>query len=195
TGDETWIYHRKIKAKEQCKVWVRKDESPATEVRRQQYEKKTMFIISFMSTGPLVVNELPSGMSIDAVYYRDECLKKLISKLRKKRPLSLTKGIKLHHDNARPHMNNIIFDHVQQHKMQIMVHPPYSPDLALCDFWLFGYLKRNLDTYPDSTSLATALTKELNSIPVYEYQKTFQKWIQRMKLCIEHRGDYFEHLM
>ncbi|CAF1691979.1 unnamed protein product, partial [Adineta ricciae] len=24
TGDETWIYHRKIKAKEQCKVWVRK---------------------------------------------------------------------------------------------------------------------------------------------------------------------------
>ncbi|CAF1418374.1 unnamed protein product [Adineta ricciae] len=79
--------------------------------------------------------------------------------------------------------------------MQIMVHPPYSPDLAPCDFWLFGYLKRNLDTYPDSTSLATAVTKELNSIPVNEYQKTFQKWIQRMKLCIEHRGDYFEHLM
>ena len=174
---------------------LKKEESPPTEVRRQQYEKKTMFIIFFMSTGPLVIHELPSGISIDAVYYRDACLKKLVTKLHKKRPLSLTNGIKLHHDSARPHMKNIIFDYLREQKIQVMVHPPYSPDLAPCDFWLFNYLKRNLDIYPDSTSLASAITKVLNSIPVYEYQKTFQKWIQRMKLCIEHRGDYFEHLM
>lgn len=76
-----------------------------------------------------------------------------------------------------------------------MAHPPYSPDLAPYDFWLFNRLKRNLDTHPDSTSLARGVTMELNSIPIDEYQKTFHKWIERMKLCIEHTGDYFEHLM
>lgn len=76
-----------------------------------------------------------------------------------------------------------------------MAHPPYSPDLAPCDFWLFNRLKRNLDTHPDSTSLARAVTTDLTSISIDEYQKRFQKWIERMKLCIEHDGDYFEHLM
>lgn len=76
-----------------------------------------------------------------------------------------------------------------------MAHPPYSPGLAPCDFWLFDRLKRNLDTYPDSTSLARAVTKELNSIPIDEYRKTFRKWTERMKLCVEHKGEYFEHLL
>lgn len=40
TGDETWIYHRKIKSKQQSKAWVAKGERPPTEVRRQQFEKK-----------------------------------------------------------------------------------------------------------------------------------------------------------
>jgi hypothetical protein len=33
------------------------------------------------------------------------------------------------------------------------------------------------------------------SIPKEEYEKTFQKWIERMELCIQNNGDYFEHLI
>jgi hypothetical protein len=76
-----------------------------------------------------------------------------------------------------------------------MFHQLYSSDAALSDFYLVAYLKDELDTYPDAASLAKALSNEVNSIPKEEYQKTFQKWIERMKLCIEHQGDYFEHLM
>jgi hypothetical protein len=28
-----------------------------------------------------------------------------------------------------------------------------------------------------------------------EYKKTFDKWIERMKLYVSNEGDYFEHLM
>ncbi|CAF4973243.1 unnamed protein product [Rotaria sp. Silwood1] len=101
----------------------------------------------------------------------------------------------LHHDNAQPHMNDIVVIYLQEEKINVMAHPPYSPHLAPSDFWLFNCLKRTLDTYPNTTSLANTLSKELNSLPIQEYQKTFQKWIERMKLCIEHRGDYFEHLL
>ncbi|CAF3331902.1 unnamed protein product, partial [Rotaria sp. Silwood2] len=31
----------------------------------------------------------------------------------------------------------------------IMSHPPYSPDLAPCDYWLNDYIKRNLTDQSD----------------------------------------------
>jgi histone-lysine N-methyltransferase SETMAR len=195
TGDESWFYHRKIPSKQESKAWVAKGTCPPTEVRRQQFESKTMFVIFFMTNGPLLIHKLPAGTSINAIYYRDKCLKTLVKNLHMKRPSSTTNRIKLHHDNARPHVKDIIFDYLQGNKIKVMAHPPYSPDLAPSDFWLFNTLKRNLGSYPDDTSLAKAISKELNSIPRQEYQKTFKKWIERMKLCIEHRGDYFEHLL
>ena len=76
-----------------------------------------------------------------------------------------------------------------------MPHPQYSPDLAPSDFWLFGYLKRQLDSYSDSKSLQRAVIKALLSIPHDELRKTFNKWIERLELCIANQGNYFEHSM
>ncbi len=195
TGDESWFYHRKISSKQESQAWVPVGGSPPTVVKRHLFEKKTMFIIFFMTSGALLVHQVPVGTSVNAEYYRDKCLKSLINKLHKKRPASTKNHVKLHHDNARPHVNNIVINYLQQEKIKTMPHPPYSPDLAPSDFWLFNYLKRSVGTYPDATSLARALSRTVNSIPKEEYQKTFHKWIERMKLCIEHQGDYFEHLM
>lgn len=195
TGDESWFYHRKIGSKQASKAWVAEGQPPPTLVRRQQNEQKTMFVIFFMTTGPMLIHYLSSGTSINAVYYRDECLERLVKNLCEKRPSAKTRGIKLHHDNARPHVSNIVLDYLRQAKVNIMAHPPYSPDLAPSDFWLFQRLKRSLDSYSDARSLAKAITKELNSIDIDEYRKTFKKWLERMKLCVEHEGNYFEHLM
>ena len=52
-----------------------------------------------------------------------------------------------------------------------MAHPPYSPELAPLDFWLFDHLKGRVGTYPDGASLANAITKVLHKIPVDEYKK------------------------
>ncbi|CAF1316643.1 unnamed protein product [Rotaria sordida] len=169
-GDESWFYHRKIKSKQESKAWVAKGQNPPTEVRRQQFEEKTMFVIFFMTTGPLLIHQLPPGTSINAIYYRDECLKSLVQKLHKKRPSSTPNGIKLHHDNARPHINDIVFNYLQEEKIKVMAHPPYSPDLAPSDFWLLSCLKRSLDTYPDATSLAKELF-DRNGDNALEYMK------------------------
>jgi len=92
-------------------------------------------------------------------------------------------------------VKNITFNYLQEEKTKVMAHPPYSPDLARLDFYLFNRLKRNLNTYTDDTSLAKIITQEFNSIPMHDYPNTFQKWIERMKLCIEHHAEYFEHLL
>ncbi|CAF1523130.1 unnamed protein product [Rotaria sp. Silwood1] len=118
TGDESWFYHRKIKSKQESKAWVAQGTSPPTELRRQQFEEKTMFIIFFMTNGPLLIHHLTPGTSINAKYYRDECLKSLVENLYRKRPLSTANYVKLHHDNARPHMNDIVFNYLKEEKNQ-----------------------------------------------------------------------------
>ncbi|CAF2641010.1 unnamed protein product [Rotaria sp. Silwood2] len=40
-----------------------------------------------------------------------------------------------------------------------MSHPPYSSDLAPCDYWLNDYIKRNLADQPDEKSLARVVSK------------------------------------
>jgi histone-lysine N-methyltransferase SETMAR len=76
-----------------------------------------------------------------------------------------------------------------------MPHSPHSPDLSPCDFWLFDLIKQNLSDHDDSESLHEARTKFMKSLKKEEYKKTFEKWIQRMQLCVDNQGDYFEHLM
>ena len=59
--------------------------------------------------------------------------------------------------------------------MILMKHPPYSPDLAPCDFWLFDYIKGRLVDYNDAQCLSKAITEIVNSIPKDEWIKTFDK--------------------
>jgi len=60
---------------------------------------------------------------------------------------------------------------------------------------LFDLIKENLTDQSDSESLYNAVTKFMYSTNKEEYRKTFEKWIQRIQLCIDNQGDYFEHLI
>ncbi|GFW45844.1 mariner Mos1 transposase [Trichonephila clavipes] len=66
----------------------------------------------------------------------------MVQHVKSKRPL-LRNGFLLHHDNTRPHIVRCVLD-VSQQNVEILPHPPYSPDLAPCDFWLFPQLKKPL---------------------------------------------------
>ena len=103
--------------------------------------------------------------------------------------------IRLLHDNATPHDNPEVLAYLKSEGLQLMPHPPCSPDLAPCDFWLNDYIKLNLADQEDEKSLFNAVTKVLESIPEKEYRKTFEKLLERMQMCIDNHGDYFEHLM
>ncbi|GFX28041.1 histone-lysine N-methyltransferase SETMAR [Trichonephila clavipes] len=56
----------------------------------------------------------------------------------------LTKGVRFHHDNARPHTANRTTALVERFGWEMVSHQPYSPDLAPSDFHLFPELKKNL---------------------------------------------------
>ncbi|CAF5028786.1 unnamed protein product, partial [Rotaria sp. Silwood1] len=175
TGDESWIYHRGIGSKQSNMAWCSEGASPPTVVRRNQYDQKNMFVIFFRTTGPEFIHMRERGESISGDYYKDNCLEPLFDKIKQRRPKSGLHAIKLHHDNAKPHQTNAIKIFLQQQEVMLMPHPPYSPDLAPSDFWLFGYLKQQLDTYSDSESLKKVVTKIIHDISRDEFRKTFNK--------------------
>ena len=107
-----------------------------------------------------------------------------------RRPSRGAKGIRLLHDNARPYKAKVVSDMIASIGMIELPYPLYSPDLSPCDFWLFSYVKKQLAGKVFDTRLALGL-----SIPQEEFKKTFTKWIERLKLCVLHKGEYFEHTM
>ena len=44
-------------------------------------------------------------------------------------------------------------------------------------------------------SLKKSIIRILSDILQQEFNKTFNKWVERMNLCIKNGGDYFEHLI
>jgi len=60
---------------------------------------------------------------------------------------------------------------------------------------LFGYLKQKLGSSSNSKSLQQAVTKAIRATSQDEFEKAFNHWIERMKLCITNKSEYFEHLM
>ncbi len=69
--------------------------------------------------------------------YFCEVLKTLFKHIAKKKRLELKKKFILHHNNTRPHTSSRMIVYLTKHSIKVMDHPPYNPDLALCDFWLF----------------------------------------------------------
>ena len=73
-------------------------------------------------------------------------------------------------------------------------HPPFSPDLAPCDFWLFPKLKEKLRgcRYETIEEMKEAVTKVIDMLTQEDFHGAFQKLLELYNKCIEAGGDYFE---
>ena len=68
-------------------------------------------------------------------------VEKLHPTIKEKRRGKIRKGILFHIDNARPHAAHKSIAKIHELGYKILLHPPYSPDLAPSDFALFPSLK------------------------------------------------------
>ena len=68
--------------------------------------------------------------------------------------------------------------------------PPYSPDLAPCDFWLF--LKLRGCRYETIEEMEEAVTKVIDTLTQEDFHGAFQKLLEWYNKCIAAGGDYFE---
>ena len=74
--------------------------------------------------------------------------------------------------------------------IKTVLHPPYSPDLALCDFWLIPKLKGC--RYETIEEMKEAMTKVIDTLTQEDFYGAFQKLLEGYNKCIAARGDYFK---
>ena len=74
--------------------------------------------------------------------------------------------------------------------IKTVLHPPYSPDLAPYDFWLFPKLRDY--RYETIEEMKEAVTKVIDTLTQEDFHGAFEKLLERYKKCIVAGGDYFK---
>ena len=79
-------------------------------------------------------------------------------------------------------------------QVTVLEHPPYSPDLAPCDFWLFPKMKSVVKgTHFESVEdIQTRVTGVLKGLKTEAFEGCFRAWRERMHKCVQFHGEYFE---
>ena len=69
-------------------------------------------------------------------------------------------------------------------------HLPYRPDLAPCDFCLFPKLRGC--RYETIEEMKEVVTKVIDTLTREDFDRAFQKLLERYNKCIAAGGDYLE---
>ena len=117
--------------------------------------------------------------------YYVEVLKRLRDAVRRKRPRFWSSGDwLLHHDNAPAHSSNFVQQFLAKRKIVQLRQPPYSPDIAPCDYWMFPKLKMALKgkRFDDIETIQSNATRELKAISKSAFEDCFKvvclRWSQ-----------------
>ncbi|UYV75172.1 hypothetical protein LAZ67_12002744 [Cordylochernes scorpioides] len=143
TGDDTWVHYTTRETKEQFKQWKHTPSPKPLKFKQTLSAEKLMATVFWDRKGLLLCDFMRRGTIINSVRYC-ETLKQLRRASQNKRRGMLTKGVRFHHDNARPHTARQTTALIEEFGWELVSHPPYSPDVAPNDFHLFLELKKNL---------------------------------------------------
>jgi len=151
-------------------------------------------LTAFFDIQRIVMAEwVPSDQTVNQQYYI-EVLTKLRDRVRRKRPELWRNGWILHQDKAPAHNALSVKQFLANKSIIVLEHPPYSSDLDPSDFYIFPKIKSVLKgTHFVSVEHVKAKTAEnLNSLTEHDLQNCFEYWQQRMQLCANSEGKYFE---
>ena len=139
TGDETWIYHFQPDSKAKNKVWVLSEGDRLVIAGRCKTSNRILYAIFFYLKGPVLHIPVSKGSSVSGKFYRESVLTQLVDFYQKRRLYTGVCGIKLHHDNALAHRFATVQKYLKESGLDVLDHPPYSPDLSPCDFGCSQY--------------------------------------------------------
>ena len=107
--------------------------------------------------------------------YYVEVLREFRKRFRRKRPALFKSGQwHFHQDNIRVHNSILVTDYLTKMGIKIVPNPPYSAELAPCDFWLFPKLRGC--RYETIEEMKEAVTKVIDTLTREHFPGAFQKY-------------------
>ena len=148
------------------------------------------FFFFFDSTGMIYMHWVPTEQTVNKKFYV-EVLREFRKIFRRKRPALFKLGHwHFHQDKATVHNSILVTDYLTKTGIKTVLHPPYSRDLAPCDFWLFFKLRGC--RYETTEEIKEAVTKVIDTLTQEDFNGAFQKLLERYNKCIAAGRDYFE---
>jgi hypothetical protein len=98
----------------------------------------------------------------------------------------------VHMDNVPVHNCEVTTSFLVNHNIVRLQHPPYSPDLAPSDFYLFPAVKEKLKDIEmvNEENLSYRLRELLDDIPIRELNQVLTAWIPRLVDVSKGHGSY-----
>ena len=177
TGDQSWfIYNYAPEG-----AWVLENEEPPVFEKSQIFIEKMMITVIWGVNGTYIIDDLPEGEHYNSCYFIEHILKPLEEKKDEIWPSRGKHKIWLHLDNCKVHNSKATQKEMEKSTFIRASHPPYSPDLALSDFYLFGTIKGKLrgQSFQTREALYEAISAKINEISPSERMTVFDKWKER----------------
>jgi histone-lysine N-methyltransferase SETMAR len=147
-----------------------------------------MLIVFFDIRGIVHHEFVPEGQTMNTEFYYN-VLRHLREDIRRKRP-ELWFNWLLHDHNAPSHRALITREFLAHKGIITLLHLPYSPDLAPCNFFLFPKMKLQLkDCHFERVE---EIQWESQNVLGTLREQDFQQWLWRWNQCVTAQGDYFE---
>jgi len=193
TMDECWVYLHDLETKEMSKQWKHPSSPPPKKAKVQKSAGKVMLSVFWDCRGIILTDYLAEGTTITSKYYC-ALLNKLRDAVKEKRRGMLSKGVRLLADNAPAHSAHASVVEAEKCGFETLDHPPYSPDLAPSDFFLFPEMKNPLrgrrfncreDVIQEVEAWFSSKTQAFYSEGLHRVRKRWEK-------CVRLHGDYVE---
>lgn len=187
TGDEKWILYVNVVRR---RSWCAPGDTPQATAKPGLHPEKVMLSVWWDCKGIIMFELLPTNTTITAELYCNQ-LDRLAVQIRQKRPHH--GPVRFLHDNARPHTAARTRQKLLDLGWEILVHPPYSPDLAPSDFHLFLSMSnalRNM-SFANDDELNQWLVNFFASKPASFYGEGIMKLPEKWQMVLDSNGDYF----
>ena len=189
TVDETWVTLYMEPDREQRRNWRYPGEEPEQVAHQNTHQEKRMLIMAMDFNGIAFYELQPPKTTVTGEAYKN-FLAKNLDTWRAGHGRGQTW---LLHDNARPHQARVVKDFLAEKRIQVLHHPPYSPDLSPLDFCCFAQVKRRLKgTYHQNWGeFEQALRQITYDLTLEGHMKGVQELPLRWQRAIASEGSYF----
>ena len=193
TGDETMVLYYDPLTKSESMEWHKPGEALPRKAKVTQSAKKIMATIFWDCRGILLIDFKDRNTTVNAAYCAP-LMHKLHDTIKEKRRGMLSRGVHLLHDNAAVHTVAVAKAAVKECGFEEIEHPPYSPDLAPSDYYLFSKLKKDLrgKKFDDEEEVTTAVMEHFADKEPEHFLKGIELLVQRCEKCVEIKGDHIE---
>ncbi|GFX48184.1 mariner Mos1 transposase [Trichonephila clavipes] len=185
TCDESWRFTYDPETKRQSMHWKTPTSPRAKKARMSKSKFKAMMIVFFDIDEIVYLHWVPEGQTINQHYYIEVLgnLRERIRKKKKRPEMWKEKSCIFHQDNAPAHSALSFERFLAKHSIPVLEHPPYSPDLAPCDFFLFPKVKSALKgtRFESVEAVKEKVARVLKELAKGDFQHCFQQWKIRME--------------